>query len=141
MPRITRTVTIAAAPERLWNEVGAFGDVGDWHPMLNSVEIHSEGRRVTRVARAKGGATQVERLQAFDPERHLYRYTMERSDLPVHDYTGEFQIVPAGDGASTVSWSAKFELAPEGDGRTIEAVRRFLQAGTESLRQRYNPHS
>lgn len=134
-------MTIAATPERLWDEVGAFGDVGDWHPMLNSVEIHGDGRRVTRVARAKGGGTQIERLQTLDAERHLYRYTMERSDLPVRDYTGEFQIVPAGDVASTVSWSAKFELAPEGDGRTVEAVRQFLQAGTESLRRRYNDAS
>ena len=90
-----------------------------------------------RIARANEGAVQAERLQTFDPERRLYRYTMEITSMPVRDYTGEFRIDPAGKDASLVVWSAQFELTPEGDGRTVESVRRFLHAGTESLRHRF----
>lgn len=137
MPRITETATIGMDPETLWNEIGEFGSVGDWHPMLESTETRGQGQGAVRIAHAKAGGDQVERLQTLDPERHLYRYTMESSPMPVRDYSGEFRIDAAGSAASTVVWSARFELTPDGDGKTIEAVRQFLHAGTVGLLRRF----
>ncbi|HKD53110.1 MAG TPA: SRPBCC family protein [Steroidobacteraceae bacterium] len=137
MPRITESATLGLDPETLWNEIGAFGSVGDWHPMLISVEVFGEGAGALRIARGEAGAAQAERLQTLDSARHLYRYSMEKTSMPVRDYRGEFRIDPAGDAASTVVWSAQFELTPDGDGRTVESVRQFLHAGTESLRRRF----
>jgi mxaD protein len=137
MPRITETATIARDPETLWNEIGAFGSVGDWHPLLDSVEVLGYGTGALRIAHAKEGSEQVERLEALDPERRLYCYTVEDTSMPVRDYRGEFRIDPAGDAASLVVWSAVFELTPDGDGRTVESVRQFLHAGAEGLRHRF----
>lgn len=137
MPRITESATLGLDPETLWNEIGAFGSVGDWHPMLISAEVFGEGAGALRIAHAKAGLAQAERLQTLDPARHLYRYSMEKTSMPVCGYTGEFRIDPAGDAASTVVWSAQFELTSDGDGRTVESVRHFLHAGTESLRRRF----
>lgn len=136
MPKITETATIPLDPEILWNHVGSFDSVGDWHPMLESAEMFGEGAGATRVAHAPSGADQVERLETLDRRRRLYRYTMERTSLPVCDYTGEFRIERVGN-ASRIVWSARFELTPDGDGRTIESIRRFLHAGTESIKNRY----
>ena len=137
MPHISETATIPRDPETLWNEIGRFGSVGEWHPMLDSVDTFGVGMDVIRIARAKGGGEQIERLQSVDALQRVYRYTMERTSMPVCDYTGEFRIEPADDAASRITWSASFELTPEGDGRAVEAVRKFLHAGTESLRSRY----
>jgi len=137
MPRITESTTIGLDPDTLWNEIGAFGSVGEWHPLLNSVEVFGEGAGALRIAHAKAGAAQAERLQTFDPAHHLYRYSMEKTSMPVRDYHGEFRIDRCGDDASTVIWSAQFELTPDGDGRTVESVRHFLHAGTESLGRRF----
>ena len=137
MPRITETATIAMDPKTLWKQIGSFDSVGEWHPMLKSVEVVREGKDLTRIAHGNVGDDQTERLQRLDPRRHFYRYILERSSMPVRDYTGEFRIDPAGDAASTVIWSAKFELTDEGDGRTVESVRKFLHAGTEALRQKF----
>jgi Polyketide cyclase / dehydrase and lipid transport len=137
MPTITETATIRRDPETLWDEIGAFGSVADWHPLLNSVAVFGEGAGAIRIAYGEEGSAQAERLQVLDPARHLYRYTMEETSMPVRDYTAEFRIDPTGDAASTVVWSAQFELTPDGDGRTVEAVRHFLHAGTENLRRRF----
>jgi Polyketide cyclase / dehydrase and lipid transport len=85
----------------------------------------------------QSGTDQVERLETLDRRRHLYRYTLERTTLPVCDYTGEFRIERVGEATSRIVWSARFGLTPDGDGRTIESIRRFLHAGTESLKSRY----
>ena len=137
MPRIIETATIALDASTLWDEIGAFGSVADWHPLLDSVEVLGHGTGAMRIAHAKEGSEQAERLQTLDAERRLYRYTMEQSSMPVRDYRGEFRIDPAGDAASLVVWSAQFELTPDGDGRTVESVRRFLHTGTQSLRHRF----
>ena len=137
MPKITETASIGLDPRTLWNEIGAFGDLGDWHPLLTSVEVFGEGSGAMRIAHATEGAVQAERLQTLDPERHLYRYTMEKTSMPVRDYRGEFRIDATGDDASLVVWSAQFELTPDGDGRTVESVRHFLHAGTQSLRHMF----
>ena len=138
MPRITETATIGLDADTLWNEVGSFGSVGDWHPLLDSVDVFGEGTGAMRIAHPRQGAAQAERLQTLDPARHLYRYSMEKTSMPVCEYMGEFRIDPAGDTASTIIWSAQFELTADGDGRTVESVRQFLHAGTESLRRRFS---
>jgi mxaD protein len=102
MPEITETAEIGVNIDVLWNEIGGFGAVGDWHPMLDRLDVSADGSRATRTARGKDGSEQVERLIEFDPTRHLYQYTMERSALPVRDYAGEFRIEPVGTGASRV---------------------------------------
>jgi mxaD protein len=146
MPRITQAAIVRSDSETLWKEIGGFGSVGEWHPMLQSVGVFGEGTGATRVARAKGGGGQVERLQTLDPIQHVYRYTIEQSSLPVSDYVGELRVDPTGEPRrSNVVWSAEFGLTSEGDGRTIEAVRKFLQAGVQtwfgSMRDRRNARS
>src|SRR3954471_22865202 len=139
MPEITETAEIGMNTDSLWREIGAFEAVGDWHPMLERLDFSADGNRVTRAARGKDGSEQVERLIEFDPARHVYQYTMERSALPVRDYAGEFRIEPVGSGASRVIWSAHFELAEGADRNTVETVRQFLHAGTENLKTKYGP--
>jgi hypothetical protein len=137
MPAITETAEINVNTDALWKEIGGFGAVGDWHPMLERLDVSRAGKRATRIARGKDGSEQVERLTRIDPSRHVYQYTMERSALPVRDYVGKFHIEPVGSDASRVVWSAQFELADDGDGKTIETVRQFLHAGTENLKTKY----
>jgi mxaD protein len=137
MPNITETATVGLDPETLWEEIGGFGSVADWHPLLSSVDNFGEGSGALRIAHAKDGSNQTERLQSVDAERHLYRYIMEKTSMPVRDYQAEFRIDPTGNAASTVVWSAQFELTSDGDGKTVESVRHFLRAGTESLRDKF----
>lgn len=136
MPEITETTEIPMSPDAVWRAIGGFGAVGEWHPMLERVELESRGARTTRVAHAKDGSEQVERLLESDPSRHSYKYCMERSAMPVREYFGELHVEPDGADASVVVWSARFDLAAEGDGKTIEAVRQFIHAGLEGLGQR-----
>src|SRR5262249_16024302 len=101
-------------------------------------ETFGEGMGSMRIAHSQNGADQLERLETFEPERHLYCYTMQKTSMPVRNYIGEFRIDPADDGASVVVWSAEFELTANGEGRTVESVRRFLHTGTEALKRKFS---
>ena len=141
MPKITETARIRMNADRLWHEIGDFGAVGEWHPMLEAVDVRGEGQGAMRVAHGKSGDEQTERLQQFSPSRHMYRYTLEHTAMPVCNYSGEFRIVPETDSRSCVVWSVRFELTADGSGKDIESVREFLHTGTESLKGRYGSGS
>jgi hypothetical protein len=51
MPEITETAEIGVSTDVLWNEIGGFGAVGDWHPMLERLDVWADGSRAPRAAR------------------------------------------------------------------------------------------
>jgi mxaD protein len=123
--------------ESAWRRLGGFGDVGEWHPMLKSVDSESDTPGAMRIARGADGGTQIERLEAYDAERHAYRYTIEETEMPVRDYQAEFRIDADPDGESRVTWRAQFDDAGEDPSAGTEAVREFLHAGVQALEERY----
>lgn len=137
MPNVVQSTRIPMNAVALWRETGAFGAVGDWHPMLEDVDSEGDVAGATRTARAADGSTQVERLRAFDANRHVYHYTMESTALPVRDYVGEFRIDDNGDGTSTVTWSARFDVSEGVDDEVVEMIGGFLKAGIHNLEHRY----
>jgi len=137
MPHVIQTARIPMTATARWHEIGAFGAVGDWRPMLEKVDSEGNMAGATRTAHGADGSTQVERLQAVDANRHIYRYTMKSTPMPVKNYGGEFRIDDDGASTSTITWSTQFDVSKDGDDKAVEMVRGFLKAGTDNLMQQY----
>lgn len=135
--QITETVRVAREPDRLWREIGAFGAIGTWHPMLAGLEAEGERAGALRTAHGKDGSVQIERLLAMAPERRAYRYEMVSTALPVANYAAEFQVEDPGNGTSTVRWNAAFDVTSGDTAGTTAGIRAFLRAGLDSLATRY----
>ncbi|AEH90818.1 SRPBCC family protein [Mesorhizobium opportunistum] len=132
MTTIVETTRIAERPDALWHEIGRFGAVGEWHPLLDKVESEGEREGCRRTAEAKDGSRQTERLFETDAEQHFYRYGIESTTMPVRDYVAEFKVQDNHDGTSTVVWLAEFQ--PEADEpKATEAIRDFLRTGLNNL--------
>src|SRR5438874_1841946 len=106
MTKIVETVRIAADADSLWQEIGQFSAVGNWHPMLAKVESEGECEGCLRTAEGRDGSRQTERLIKLDPERRLYRYRMEATAMPIRDYVGELAVEGNANSTSKVVWSA-----------------------------------
>lgn len=132
MTRIVETTRIAEGPDALWKDIGPFGAVGEWHPLLSRVESEGEHPGALRAAEGKDGSRQIERLIETAPEQHLYRYQMEKTAMPVRDYTAEFRVEDNHDGSSTVVWSAEFEPTSN-HAMTVESIRSFIKAGLDNI--------
>jgi mxaD protein len=133
MTRIVESVRIAADADSLWQEIGQFSAVGNWHPMLAKVESEGECEGCLRTAEGRDGSRQTERLIKLDPERRLYRYRMEATAMPIRDYVGELAVEGNANSTSKVVWSAKFEVTSAADVGAVEAIRAFLRAGLDRL--------
>jgi hypothetical protein len=131
MAHAEATARIATDATTLWDGIGSFRSVGDWHPMLDRVVAEGEEPGAVRTAYSPGGE-QVERLLEVGPLRH--RYTMESTPLPVSGYVAELRVVDDGDGSSTVSWSADFDATSDD---ALGMVQGFLEAGVAAIADRF----
>ena len=136
MKQVSLTQHVAMPPDDLWNHIGRFGAIRDWHPMLECVATVGEFPGSRRVAYTMNGDVQVERLQQIDPQQRSYRYSVEQTSMPVDHYVGELQVSPAGNGTSVINWSAEFNVE-FGDTETAENIRQFLAAGLRNIRSTY----
>ncbi|CDN57901.1 MxaD protein (plasmid) [Neorhizobium galegae bv. officinalis bv. officinalis str. HAMBI 1141] len=132
MTKVVETRRVAEDADALWANIGKFGAVGEWHPMLAGVDSEGEREGCLRVAKGQDGSRQTERLLETEPEHHLYRYRMEETAMPVRHYSAEFRVDDNGDGTSTVVWSAVFEPMPDGS-KAVEVIRQFLKAGLDNI--------
>ena len=53
MHEITERVCVAEEPGPLWHEIGRFGAVGAWHPMLRKVESDGDHEGCQRIAETR----------------------------------------------------------------------------------------
>lgn len=115
MAQVTRHIEIAADPAHVWESIGGFLAIGDWHPALEGAEEEMIGSAEHRKLGLVGGGEILEKHLGEDASGPVrsYGYAIVDSPLPVSHYRAVFSAVPSGSG-TTMVWSATF--TPKGEG-------------------------
>ncbi len=72
MTKVSMNTSLNASPEKLWEMIGGFNTLPDWHPAVEKSELEEEGS-VRRLSLAEGG-TIIEKLEKIDDNERLYSY-------------------------------------------------------------------
>jgi mxaD protein len=153
---VTESITINAAPEKVWAVIGDFTSMA-WHPAIASTEMTSEKMRVLTL-NTEGNPTITEELQKVDAEKMALTYKIKEMSviktitfnskdtpyftLPVNNYKATISV-KAVDGGSEVTWKGKFYRSfmdnppvPEGqsDAEAVAAITAVYQAGLNNLK-------
>jgi hypothetical protein len=133
LQRVTESVGLEAAPDKVWELIGRFG--GDWHPLIANIKLIGSGIGELRVIETIDGKQIIERLDTIDNSSRSYSYT-NISGIPAMDYTGTLEVKPNG-GGSSVEWRAQY--LPNGQGALVvrTLVSTLFKTGLESLRPRF----
>jgi mxaD protein len=157
--QVEESITINAAPEKVWAVVSDFGGLAAWHPAVESVEATGNEKGATRTLTLTGDATVGNELKKVDAEKMTIMYAItdiskageiddqghphEVPAVPVSKYKGWISVT-AVDGGSEVKWWGKFfrayhgkqEVPPAelGDDAAKNAISGFYKAGLESLK-------
>lgn len=134
MAKVSMTTRIPVGAERLWQLVGQFNGLPDWHPGVEKSELEQGGtvRRLTLF----GGGTIVERLERIDDSDYVYRYSIVESPLPVADYVAEVRVRRHEEGGGcTVEWSSEFRPRGTSAKEAVEVVQGIYQAGFDHLKR------
>lgn len=124
--------------ETIWNVIGSFGGMPDWHPAVEKSETKSDGGVTVRTLTLVGGGTIVERLEKNQPNERTYTYTILSGPLPVADYTGSLKVKADDESKGCiVEWSSEFKPKGVSDNEASAAIRGVYEAGFENLRRMF----
>lgn len=136
MTKVNVTQELPVPAQAVWQVIGGFNALPDWHPAVEKSETKKEKGEMTRTLTLAGGGTIVERLETADDKERTYTYSILNGPLPVADYTATIRVRESGLGCS-VEWSSEFTPsgAPESD--AAAAIRGVYEAGFENLRKMF----
>ncbi|MGI9557481.1 MAG: SRPBCC family protein [Solirubrobacterales bacterium] len=128
MIEVERSRVFESTPGELWQRVGDFHGLHNWHPAITESKPSDDG--TGRTLTTADGAEIAESLVS---EGELtYTYRIDESPLPVQSYESTLIVREADSGAEFI-WSAKFEGAGMSDDEAAELIAQFYDAGFESL--------
>lgn len=131
MTEVKQSVRLKGRAAEVWNLVGAFNGMPDWHPMVEKSEL-AEGGTVRRLT-VPGGIL-VERLEGADEKQQTYQYAVAEGPLPVADYHSTLTVREEGD-ETVVEWEGRFEPRGVSAEEAMKAVQGIYQTGLDNLKR------
>lgn len=144
---VSESIHIDVDPDAVWNLVGDFGSIGDWHPLIAGMEASGDNEpgSARRQLTLDNGESVVESLDSYREEdrRYGYRLAKENFDaLPVSFYTAFITVSAGEEGGTRVEWLGRFYRADTGnfpaeehnDKAAVDAMTEFFQQGLQGLK-------
>lgn len=122
----------------LWEKVGGWCAIKEWHPAVAACEESKEGDDTFRTLTLKDGGKIKEKL--VDTGATSYRYVITESPLPVKNYEAQFSVTPDDDDLDEINvvWSATYDAADGKDDKDARAtIDGVFKAGIDSIKAKY----
>ena len=129
---VTRSADIAAPPAKVWQTIGEFCGIGDWHPAIEKCVLSDKDGMKVRTLSLKGGGTLKEEQVSRDDKVMSYTYTILEGPLPVSDYKSTLAVAPEGTG-SKVTWSGTFNAKGAPDTVAVDAIQGIYESGLKAI--------
>ncbi len=103
---ITSSVTVDADASAVWQVIGDFCDIDDWHPGIVSCALEARDGAVHRQLMLGDGAPVLEQLVSAT-SGESYTYKIIEAPLPITDYVSTVAI--SGENPTTITWAGTFK--------------------------------
>ena len=137
---VSSSVTLDAAPEKVWDLIGNFVGLPAWHPAVASTAMVQGDNNVVGSMRqvvTKDGAKLLEKLQAYSAADHSMTYSIVDSPLPVTDYLSTLSVAKDGEKA-VVTWESDFNRSRQAkdmdDQKVKDLVKGIYDSGLDGLK-------
>lgn len=134
MTNVSKTTTIQAAPDAVWDTVRDFGGIHTYVEAIADVTTKGTGVGMRRTLTLQDGTQILERLDHRDDEARELRYSIVRSPLPLEDYEATAQVRAKGPEACEISWSSTFEPKGAPEAEVVEQIEGLYAMAFEGLK-------
>lgn len=131
---VQRTIEVAAPPAAVWDEVGGFCSIADWHPDVAGCTLEEDDLTTYRRVETPDGRTFTEQLMAREAATRFYSTSLVDSPWPVTGLVSEFQVAPGPDGTSVIVWQADFSTLAVDEDAAADELGELYQTGLEGIR-------
>jgi hypothetical protein len=132
---VSKSVEVAVPPEAVWQAIGGFCSIADWHPVVASCTDGEQDGVAMRTLKTVDGAVLVERRTQYSDEGMSYSYQIVESPLPVADYESTLAVMDSG-GGSMITWSGEFAAKGAPDDQALSLIGGIYEAGLAALKER-----
>ncbi len=134
MAKVSMSTNLNVSADQVWNMIGGFNALPDWHPAIEKSELTEEGQM--RTLSLAGGGKIIEKLEKVDDDARTYTYSIIDSPLPVANYTATITVSGEGEN-STIEWSSEFNAEGASDEDAMQAIAGIYQAGFDNLKKMF----
>jgi Polyketide cyclase / dehydrase and lipid transport len=127
---VSATAMVPGKPKEVWNKIGSFCSIKDWHPVVAKCQKSKDGGATFRTLTTKDGGTIKEKL--LKKTDHSYTYEIIESPLPVQNYKATISVAADGD-QTKVEWKGTFDAKGASDDDAKKVVSGIYQAGLDNL--------
>jgi hypothetical protein len=133
---VIRSVVLGAPAAEVWQVIGGFYTIHEWHPDISKTEIPSEQtqtRQLRRILTFPGLPTTTEELVSMDNDDFHYRYKWYQGQWgeEVKDYQASLRVLSGDlDKTCIVQWESTFEYP-------TDAISDFYWHGFRELEKRF----
>ncbi|MBO0662635.1 SRPBCC family protein [Jiella sp. MQZ9-1] len=132
---VSKSIEIAATPAAVWQMIGSFCEIQNWHPAVKTCEPGSKDGKKIRTLTLPDGGKLVEEEVSRDDDKMRYTYKILEGPLPVDNYQSTISVSGSGDMA-TVDWSGRFDPKGASEEKASEVVEGIYEAGLNSLKDK-----
>jgi hypothetical protein len=135
---VKHTEIINAPIEALWQLVGDFNNVSQWHPDVvdSRIELGSgKDAHPIRAIHLRDGTPLKEKLLAISNTDHSYTYSVIESPLPLRNHRSTVRFDRLSGTQTRVTWTADFEAVGVAADQIAEGVNSsVMETGIAGLR-------
>ncbi|WP_188309791.1 SRPBCC family protein [Streptomyces sp. CBMA123] len=138
---MTVSTVVEAPAERVWELVGDFHALGDWHPHLPASRL-GNGLTGNAIGTVRvfdlDGVVLTETLVAYDDEARSYTYSFPDGTFHFNGYRATLRVTPVTElGAGFVEWGVTYDIEAEHREESTERVHGVFTTGLAALRERF----
>ncbi|MHA1536749.1 MAG: SRPBCC family protein [Alphaproteobacteria bacterium] len=138
MSNVNLNTKLPVSADIVWQTIGGFSSIAQWHPAIESSEETSEDGATIRTLTLAGGAgTVVEKLETLNDKERSCTYSIVSSPMPLSNYEATLRVRADGPMSCTVEWSSQFDAEGASENDAAAAVRQVYEAGFENLKRMF----
>ena len=137
MPSVSIRTPVRAPAAALWDMVGRFNTLGQWHPLVRRSDTRGSGKGAMRRLRMMSGGAPIERLEHVCHAERVYLFSVVEGPLPVDHCVAEIRVTDKGDGTSVVEWSSNFVACGVPVAEAARALHTVFEAGLDNVKRIY----
>ncbi len=132
---VKKRIEAPGNPPDIWEFVGDFCSIKDWHPVVADCKQVTEGNDTFRILSLKGGGTIKEKLTGQEGNTG-YDYEIVESPLPVKNYKAKFWVEPDDEpDRSAIYWQAEFDANGASDDEATKKITDIFSAGLKNIKK------
>jgi hypothetical protein len=131
---LSRNVDVNGTPASVWQVIGPFCAIKDWHPAIGTCTETSTNPPTRTLVTKDGKATFVETQTARSDADHSYSYAIKSSPLPLTNYVSTIKVTSKGNNMSTVTWSSTYTPEQGKEKEADAALSGIYESGLDAIK-------